>query len=119
MKKIILIIAILFTINSCCKKQDLITYCNVENPLEDLEWLKERYEAYDYENENPDNARIYYYKLYDGREIINLSFETFGGLFDCAGNSLCSYGGFVGAVCDSIYTIRDIKLSKTLAPIEL
>lgn len=119
MKNLIIILGsiLLIVVISSCKKEELIIQpCGVNNPLENIPWLKTKYEEYDYENDSNTNARIYYYKLYDGRELINISFENIGEVYDCAGNSICSWGGIAGGDCYSVYSIRDIKLALTLAP---
>jgi len=119
MKKLILIIAILFTINSCCKKEDPITYCNVGNPLEDLDWLKEKYDPTEYSIDtnsmNYDN-RIYYRKYYDGSEYIIIQSGTISATFDCSGTYICESGGFTGGNCLNIFRGKQLKEFKTLAP---
>jgi hypothetical protein len=72
-------------------------FCNVENPLEELNWLSELVEGV---KDNPDKVEIYKC-IYDYQEgfLIDLCVGCPDGLvefYDCEGNVLCEFGGFDG-----------------------
>ncbi|HNZ81627.1 MAG: DUF6970 domain-containing protein [Bacteroidales bacterium] len=85
-------------------------FCNVNNPLEELNWLKQLV------NDNKENeVRAEIYKcIYDSTEgfIIDLCVQCPDGLVefrDCTGNILCEFGGFDGRVTCPDFELKIIK----------
>lgn len=98
MKRITIILFILFLIQGSCQKEP-ICLCGVENPKTNLQWLKYRLDR---------TLCVEVYSLiYNGEEYVIISdcpgtidgMETF---FDCDGNKTCEFGGANagGGICN-------------------
>lgn len=84
-------------------------FCDVNNPLKELNWLKQIV----FENENNETRVEIYRCIYDSTEgfIIDLCVQCPDGLVefrDCAGNIICEFGGIDGRV-----TCPDFELKVT------
>lgn len=107
MKLLIIITSMVMLVSFCNREEDEPnsennTFCNVENPLTDLEWLKQKV------NESKeDTVKLRVYKVvFDGQEgfiveecVYGDCSRPVGAYYDCSGNELCQYGGFVGNLC--------------------
>ncbi|CAH8285412.1 hypothetical protein EV196_1019 [Mariniflexile fucanivorans] len=90
MKKITLLLTLVFIIFSCCKKDnDVTNTCNVSNPVEDLTWLKEQIQ----ELENTSS--------YESKETYILQTKH-------DGNSLFILGNCCAA-CNSVSTVYNCE----------
>lgn len=89
--KFSLTLLVLLLIGSTCKKDDKLTVCGVENPLENLDWLK-AYEPNPYEASAPD---IYYVK-YSSVDYIAFHYPNFSDpftiVYSCEGIEVCRAG---------------------------
>jgi hypothetical protein len=87
-KLILLIITVLFSFQDSCKKEP-ICYCGIEQPEENLSWLKNHL-AYRFCTE-------VYSLFFNGIEYIIISDcpgpDAMSVFFDCQGNKTCEYGG--------------------------
>ena len=95
MKQILILLISLFLI-SCEKKEEPPCACGVENPQENLEWLKQQLE-------NSFCTEIYLYK-YNDKEYIGIYDCPIGAdmgfvIYNCDGTKYCQYVGLSGQ-CD-------------------
>jgi hypothetical protein len=97
MRKIILSILVFatFLYYGSCRKENICA-CGVENPEDNLIWLKNRLEYYICED-------IYQYifemKEYIIIETCPLASDPMKEVFDCVGNIVCTRGGFASGYC--------------------
>jgi hypothetical protein len=98
MKKVILVVLISFLFSlQCNKKNEGICYVN--DPLQDLAWLKQI--KYNFEMDmSPAKQRISHYNYKDQsvfliENCVNCSDEM-SELFDCDGKKICEFGGIAG-----------------------
>ena len=98
----------MLSISSCGKEKETCSdcHCQVENPLTDLGWLKDKVAEYD----NPSSLRI---KVYTCKYQTNKDgfffeeVEMSDGqqyLYDCEGSLLCTTGGISGRL-DDVYNV--------------
>lgn len=76
----------------------------MENPLENLDWLK-AYEPNPYSS----NAADIYYVRYKNADYIADDCGNLIEIFDCSGKPICTVGGVSGQYCD-IWTYADKKV---------
>jgi len=100
-----LIVISLFVTIGCTKppeKQHKV--CNVDNPLTDLSWLKEKIdEFYLLSQENPNLSVAIYQCKYGNEETGFLVDEgNVKPFYNCVGNVLCIMGGFAGETCSEL-----------------
>ena len=91
--KQILILLISISLISCEKKEEPPCACDVENPQENLEWLKQRLE-------NRFCTEVYLY-TYNGQEYISIHDCPIGAdmgvvTYNCDGTIYCQYIGLSG-----------------------
>ena len=92
MKRVMFIVFIIqsLCLGSCEKK--IPSACNVENPIENIQWLKEEVEQ----------AGTTYYHLqvysfyFENRELLLIDEEFGWYIKDCCGNLVCHQGDFEG-----------------------
>ena len=119
MKKVFLSLALLALVTVGCvsattmkkKKEKEETcsdcHCQVEAPLTDLGWLKDKVIEFDYPAHVP-SMKVYTCKYQNNKD--GFFFEEVGVrdgqqyLYDCKGNLLCIIGGIVGRV-DTVYNV--------------
>lgn len=96
-------------ISSCKKGGEAYTncHCQVENPLTDLGWLKDKVIEFDTPGYIP-SIKVYTCKYQTNKD--GFFFEEVGVsdgqqyLYDCKGNLLCIIGGIIGRV-DTVYNV--------------
>jgi hypothetical protein len=80
-----------------CSDSDLC-YCDTENPVNDLNWLKEIINAEPFNQ--TDTAEIYYciYNNIEGFVVDMCVFcpDAMVFFYDCEGNIICEFGGYLG-----------------------
>ncbi len=87
---------IIFAAFSCEEEEDETPYaCGIENPQENIEWLKNRLEL-------RFCTEIYLYK-YNGQEFIGVHDCPVGAdygfvIYNCDGTKYCQYIGFTGQI---------------------
>ena len=115
MKKVFLSLALLalaavgmLSISSCEKEETCSDcHCQVEAPLTDLGWLKDKVIEFDYPAHVP-SMKVYTCKYQNNKD--GFFFEEVGVrdgqqyLYDCKGNLLCIIGGILGRV-DTVYNV--------------
>jgi hypothetical protein len=100
-----LLLNIQFT--SCKKKCE--TYCGTEEPLEDIGWLRELKETstdklkiykntFKYKNSDKSSDGFYIESCFDS----NCNY-TIASIRTCSNESVCSFGGFVGILCNDSF----------------
>ncbi|MBO7201047.1 MAG: hypothetical protein J6V54_06615 [Bacteroidales bacterium] len=115
MKKICLKFALLalavvgmFSVSSCEKGEETCSecHCQVENPLTDLGWLKDKLAEYD--NSYSLRIKVYTCKYQTNKDgFFFEEVEMSDGqqyLYDCKGNLLCTTGGISGRL-DDVYNV--------------
>ena len=115
MKKVFLKIALLalavvgmFSVSSCEKWKEICSecHCQVENPLTDLGWLKDKLAKYD--NSYSLHIKVYTCKYQTNKDgFFFEEAEVRDGqqyLYDCKGNLLCTTGGISGRL-DDVYNV--------------
>ena len=93
---------------TACEKTEKCTFCNVENPLTDLEWLKKTVAEMTESAEHCSVSKCIYQTDKQGFII---SFcdncpDNMVSLTDCTGNTLCNIGGYAG-LQDTVYKIKN------------
>lgn len=99
----------MLSISSCEKEKETCSdcHCQVEDPLTDLGWLKDKVIEFDYPAHVP-SMKVYTCKYQNNKD--GFFFEEVGVrdgqqyLYDCKGNLLCIIGGFAGRV-DTVYNV--------------
>ena len=99
----------ILSISSCKKEKEKCNdcHCQVENPLTDLGWLKDKVIEFDTPGYIP-SIKVYTCKYQTNKD--GFFFEEVGVydgqqyLFDCTGNLLCTIGGIAGQI-DTVYNI--------------
>lgn len=94
-----------------CEKTEKCTFCNVENPLTDLEWLKTTVVEM---TESAEHCSVSKCNYQTDKQGFIISFcdncpDNMVSLTDCAGNTLCNIGGYAG-FRDTIYNIENIEV---------
>lgn len=86
---------ILFIImtGSKCNHNKSITFCGVNNPVENIDWLRERVE-------NAENIEVIKF-TYNETEYLSINPcpgcpDNMTEIFDCKGNRFCTIGGITG-----------------------
>lgn len=115
MKKVCLKFALLalavvgmFSVSSCEKGKETCSecHCQVENPLTDLGWLKDKLAEYD--NSYSLRIKVYTCKYQTNKDgFFFEEVEVRDGqqyLYDCKGNLLCTTGGISGRL-DDVYNV--------------
>ena len=115
MKKVCLKFALLalavvgmFSVSSCEKGEETCSecHCQVENPLTDLGWLKDKLAEYD--NSYSLRIKVYTCKYQTNKDgFFFEEVEMSDGqqyLYDCKGNLLCTTGGISGRL-DDVYNV--------------
>ena len=115
MKKLVLKTALLalavvglFSVRSCEKGEETCSecHCQVENPLTDLGWLKDKLAEYD--NSYSLRIKVYTCKYQTNKDgFFFEEVEMSDGqqyLYDCKGNLLCTTGGISGRL-DDVYNV--------------
>ena len=115
MKKVCLKFALLalavvgmFSVSSCEKGEETCSecHCQVENPLTDLGWLKDKLAEYD--NSYSLRIKVYTCKYHTNKDgFFFEEVEMSDGqqyLYDCKGNLLCTTGGISGRL-DDVYNV--------------
>ena len=115
MKKVCLKFALLalavvgiFSVSSCEKEEETCSecHCQVENPLTDLGWLKDKLAEYD--NSYSLRIKVYTCKYQTNKDgFFFEEVEMSDGqqyLYDCKGNLLCTTGGISGRL-DDVYNV--------------
>lgn len=115
MKKVCLKFALLalavvgmFSVSSCEKWKEICSecHCQVENPLTDLGWLKDKLAEYD--NSYSLHIKVYTCKYQTNKDgFFFEEAEVRDGqqyLYDCKGNLLCTIGGILGR-SDDVYNV--------------
>ena len=115
MKKLVLKTALLalavvgmFSVSSCEKGEETCSecHCQVENPLTDLGWLKDKLAEYD--NSYSLRIKVYTCKYQTNKDgFFFEEVEMSDGqqyLYDCKGNLLCTTGGISGRL-DDVYNV--------------
>lgn len=115
MKKVCLKFALLalavvgmFSVSSCEKEKETCSecHCQVENPLTDLGWLKDKLAEYD--NSYSLRIKVYTCKYQTNKDgFFFEEVEMSDGqqyLYDCKGNLLCTTGGISGRL-DDVYNV--------------
>lgn len=102
-----LLVALALCITSC-EKTEKCTFCNVENPLTDLEWLRTTVAEMTESAEHCSVSKCIYQTDKQGFII---SFcdncpDNMVSLTDCTGNTLCNIGGYAG-LQDTVYKIKN------------
>ena len=105
------LLATLALFMASCEKTEKCTFCNVENPLTDLEWLKKTVAEMTESAEHCSVSKCNYQTVNEGFLI---SFcddcpDNMVSLADCTGNTLCNIGGYAGFQ-DTIYNIENIEV---------
>ncbi|HUV00678.1 MAG TPA: hypothetical protein VMW32_06940 [Bacteroidales bacterium] len=102
MKKIFLVCLLLAFLFSC-EKDKFENTCGVDNPLEDLAWLKEQIESI--EQTNPERLKYYYIKMaeYEGQTVFlpwncDPAANSIFIVLDCSGERI----GIIGSGEDMI-----------------
>jgi hypothetical protein len=82
----------------CEKIEDKEVICDVENPLTDLPWLKEKIAQYE--------ASGFYSRIYQCTYKHGIGFLDIAGsmnfFYNCAGEVICILGGFAGNTCPEL-----------------
>lgn len=102
------LLATLALFMASCEKTEKCTFCNVENPLTDLEWLKKTVAEMTESAEHCSVSKCIYQTDKQGFII---SFcdncpDNMVSLTDCTGNTLCNIGGYAG-LQDTVYKIKN------------
>jgi hypothetical protein len=101
MKNIKLLAFVLIVILSACNKddEDSSNVCDIENPLEDLTWLKDIKRTFDL-NQSPQREQIIQYRYHgDDVFLIDACFQCPDAITyvrDCEGEIICEFGGIAG-----------------------
>ena len=89
LKILIIILTYFITVSSCKDEEEKLTACGVEDPLENLDWLKEKFG-------DPDSwgAPDIYYVRYQGADYIGIYYppSSWGNsirIYNCQGEDLC------------------------------
>lgn len=103
-----LFVAVVVLSMSSCEKR---TFCNVENPLTDLEWLKTTVAEM---TESAEHCSVSKCNYQTNKQGFLISFcdncpDNMVSLKDCTGNTLCNIGGYAG-FRDTIYNIENIEV---------
>ena len=116
MKKttLLFIISIVFslTIMSCNKDRDFQKTCGTDNPLEDIEWLKDMKIRYE-NNQRSDKITQY---IYNNRRVFldegcRFCPDALYYAYDCEQMVVCQFGGFAGLnTCSEFENATDEKI---------
>ena len=105
MRRLVFILSLFFTVSiiplSCEDNLETSSdqVCNVENPLEDLPWLKDMVQAIQL-SMRPTGSQIIQY-TYQGDYVfwVDMCYQCADGLivvYNCAGEVICLFGGIDG-----------------------
>lgn len=105
------LLATLALFMASCEKTEKCTFCNVENPLTDLEWLKTTVAEM---AESAEHCSVSKCNYQTDKQGFIISFcdncpDNMVSLTDCTGNTLCNIGGYAG-FRDTIYNIENIEV---------
>ena len=84
---------------SCNNLEENIATCNVENPLEDIAWLKELKDGFE-QSASASKKKITQY-TYNNKTVflvnicVNCS-DNLTTLYNCEGDKICEFGGIAG-----------------------
>jgi hypothetical protein len=98
-------ILLLMVVASCREdKKDAVlepgqNYCHTQNPLEDLNWLKELKDSFEI-SEKATGAQIIGYE-YQGNDVFLINScvgcaDEMWQVYDCSGSVICQFGGIAG-----------------------
>jgi len=102
--KLCLVVVTLFAANGCDKSEIPPTACNVDNPLTDLPWLKEKIDEFNLLVQENQNLSIAIYQCKYGNEEIGFLIDEGNTkpFYNCNGDILCIMGGFAGETCSEL-----------------
>lgn len=104
-KNFLLGILLLLIVTSCNEdRKDVVpepgqNFCNTQNPLEDLIWLKELKDSFEMSEKAP-GAQIIGYQ-YENNDVFLINgcigcSDEMWQVYDCSGNVICQFGGIAG-----------------------
>lgn len=114
MKNIILPICLLLLAFSCKKTESTEQVCNVSNPLEEIDWLKEIKDYYDQDMTQFQQSITQYTYHNEYVFAINNCVGCADGMimvYDCEKNEVCQFGGIAGSnTCPDFETSASNKI---------
>jgi len=95
---------IVFVATGCDKSKATSMPCNVDNPLTDLPWLKEKVDEINLiiQNGNPLSVSIYQCVYGNGKTGFLVDEGNIKSFYNCEGEILCIMGGFAGETCSEL-----------------
>jgi len=98
-----LIVVTLFAAVGCVKPETPPKTCNVENPLTDLPWLKDKVDEITLLfQDDPLHIAIYQCTYDDGKTGFLIDQGNIKPFYNCNGEILCTMGGFAGEDCPEL-----------------
>lgn len=99
MKTFIKILSLLLLVTSCTKDDEIKEFCVLDNPLEDLVWLKEIKTNIE-QTSSAGKAEIYEYS-YKQQKVFWVDTcvdcpDNLITVYNCTGNKMCEFGGIAG-----------------------
>jgi hypothetical protein len=99
MKTLIKILSFLLLVTSCTKDDEIKEFCVLDNPLEDLVWLKEIKTNLE-QSTSANKSEIYEYS-YKKQKVfwVDTCVDCTDNLitvYNCTGNKMCEFGGIAG-----------------------
>ena len=103
-----ILFAVLAFSTTACEKTEKCTFCDVENPLTELAWLKTTVAEMAKSDEHCSVAKCTYQIDKQGFLLSPCDNcpDNMVSLMDCSGNLLCNIGGYAGFQ-DTIYNINN------------
>lgn len=98
-KQLFILLSLAFLLGNCCKKDEALLFCGVEEPIKELDWITEKIETLqtiggnrtilvwqlEYGENKQKAIKIYHFTSYD-----SLIFPFDCTWYDCEGNIICT-----------------------------
>jgi hypothetical protein len=88
-----------FLLFSCSNSENIISACNVENPLEDIAWLKQIKTNFK-QSASATKKQIIQYTYNNETvfmiDVCNGCADNLTTVYNCEGNVICEFGGIAG-----------------------
>jgi len=99
-----LVVVTLLAAFGCDKSKKPVNICNVDNPLTDLPWLKEKIDEFNLLAQESQNLSIAIYQCKYGSDDVGFLIDEGNTkpFYNSSGEVLCIIGGFAGETCSEL-----------------